>query len=104
MQMKAAGYVPDIDVVLHDVEEEQKEQPKILRVCVDCHSVIKLISKIVMREIVVRDNSRFTISRMGFVLALIIRKIQFNLFTNWSFFLQQVRVSSFRMVPKCLKN
>ncbi|XP_057812670.2 pentatricopeptide repeat-containing protein At4g02750 isoform X2 [Cryptomeria japonica] len=85
VQMKSAGYAPDTDVVLHDVEDEQKEQLlghhseklaiafglintppgtplqiiKNLRVCGDCHSVIKLISKIVAREIVVRDTNRF---------------------------------------------
>eukprot|EP01018_Ginkgo_biloba_P002768 Gb_08745 [translate_table: standard] len=84
-QMKAAGYVPDTRFVLNDVEEEQKEQIlrhhseklaiafglintsprtsiriiKNLRVCGDCHCAIKFISKIVAREIVVRDASRF---------------------------------------------
>eukprot|EP01018_Ginkgo_biloba_P009810 Gb_15639 [translate_table: standard] len=84
-QMKEAGYVPDTNFVLHDVEEEQKEHIlcyhseklaiafglinvspgtpiriiKNLRVCGDCHSAIKFISKIVMREIVVRDANRF---------------------------------------------
>eukprot|EP01018_Ginkgo_biloba_P034609 Gb_05162 [translate_table: standard] len=85
LQMKAAGYIPDTRFVLSDVEEEQKEQAlyhhseklaiafglintsprttiriiKNLRVCGDCHSAIKFISKIVAREIVVRDASRF---------------------------------------------
>eukprot|EP01018_Ginkgo_biloba_P001597 Gb_35884 [translate_table: standard] len=84
-QMKAAGYVPDTRFVLSDVEEEQKDyilchhseklaiafglintSPgtairiiKNLRVCGDCHSAIKFISKIDKREIVVRDASRF---------------------------------------------
>eukprot|EP01018_Ginkgo_biloba_P032087 Gb_22769 [translate_table: standard] len=84
-QMKMAGYVPDTRFVLNDVEEEQKEQIlhyhseklaivfglintppgtviriiKNLRVCGDCHSAIKFISKIVAREIVVRDGNRF---------------------------------------------
>jgi pentatricopeptide repeat protein len=84
-QMKEAGYVPDKDFALHDVEEEQKEHvlgyhseklavvfgllnisPEIpirviknLRVCGDCHSAIKFISKIAAREIVVRDGIRF---------------------------------------------
>eukprot|EP01018_Ginkgo_biloba_P021055 Gb_39560 [translate_table: standard] len=84
-QMKEAGYVPDTNLVLHDVEEEQKEQylchhseklaivfglistasgttiriVKNLRVCVDCHNATKYISKIVGREIVVRDAHRF---------------------------------------------
>jgi hypothetical protein len=84
-QMKELGYVPDMNFVLHDVEEEQKEDMlychseklaiafgllnttpgipirivKNLRVCGDCHSATKLISKIVSREIVVRDANRF---------------------------------------------
>eukprot|EP01018_Ginkgo_biloba_P008645 Gb_28764 [translate_table: standard] len=84
-QMKEAGYVPDINFALHDVEEEQKEHllclhseklalafglistplgvpiriKKNLRVCGDCHNAFKFISKIVGREIVVRDTNRF---------------------------------------------
>eukprot|EP01018_Ginkgo_biloba_P034522 Gb_08671 [translate_table: standard] len=84
-QMKAAGYVPDTRFVLNNVEEEQKEQIlchhseklaiafgllnthpgttiriiKNLRVCGDCHSATKFISKIVAREIVLRDANRF---------------------------------------------
>jgi pentatricopeptide repeat protein len=84
-QMKEAGYVPDTNVVLHNVEEEVKEDMlschseklaiafglinispvapiriiKNLRVCGDCHSATKFISKIVKREIVVRDANRF---------------------------------------------
>lgn len=84
-QMEAAGYVPDTKCVLHDVEEEQKKYMllyhseklaiafglintppgtsirivKNLRVCDDCHSASKYISKIVSREIVMRDTSRF---------------------------------------------
>eukprot|EP01018_Ginkgo_biloba_P012603 Gb_10903 [translate_table: standard] len=83
--MKEAGYVPDTNFVLHDVEEEHKESVlnyhseklaiafglistspgtpirifKNLRVCGDCHTAIKFISKIVGREIVVRDVNRF---------------------------------------------
>ncbi|XP_043707867.1 putative pentatricopeptide repeat-containing protein At3g23330 [Telopea speciosissima] len=84
-QMEREGYVPNTDDVLHDVEEEQKRYilcshserlaigfgiistppgttirvTKNLRVCVDCHTATKFISKIVGREIVVRDVSRF---------------------------------------------
>lgn len=83
--MKREGYVPDTSEVLHDVGEKQKKTllfghserlaiafgiistqagmtiriTKNLRVCVDCHTATKLISKIVGREIIVRDNSRF---------------------------------------------
>ncbi|KAJ4968358.1 hypothetical protein NE237_015059 [Protea cynaroides] len=84
-QMEREGYVPNTDDVLHDVEEEQKRYilcshserlaigfgiistppgttirvTKNLRVCVDCHIATKFISKIVGREIIVRDVSRF---------------------------------------------
>eukprot|EP01018_Ginkgo_biloba_P036700 Gb_40432 [translate_table: standard] len=84
-QMKEAGYVPNTNFVLHDVEEELKENmicshsekiaiafglmntipgtsiriTKNLRVCGDCHSATKFISKIVKREIIVRDANRF---------------------------------------------
>eukprot|EP01018_Ginkgo_biloba_P016207 Gb_38680 [translate_table: standard] len=84
-QMKEAGYRPNTSLVLHDVEEEQKEQflchhseklaiafglislpsgtpiriVKNLRVCVDCHTATKFISKIAGREVVLRDANRF---------------------------------------------
>lgn len=84
-QMKDAGYVPDTSFVLHDVDQEQKEIKlshhseklaiafglistpieetiqvfKNLRICGDCHNAIKYISKIVGREIIVRDVKRF---------------------------------------------
>ncbi|KAE9592541.1 putative tetratricopeptide-like helical domain, DYW domain-containing protein [Lupinus albus] len=83
-KMKELGYVPETDSALHDVEEEDKEYhlavhseklaivfailntqespiriTKNLRVCGDCHIAAKLISKIVQREIVVRDTNRF---------------------------------------------
>ncbi|KAL2906187.1 hypothetical protein RDABS01_004897 [Bienertia sinuspersici] len=83
-KMKQEGYVPDTNFVLHDVEEEQKEQNlsyhseklavafgivstppgtpikvyKNLRTCVDCHTAIKFISKITKRKITVRDSNR----------------------------------------------
>ncbi|KAL3640261.1 hypothetical protein CASFOL_015229 [Castilleja foliolosa] len=84
-RMKEEGYMPRTNYVLHDVEEEQKEQSlfyhseklavafgiistgpgtvikifKNLRTCVDCHSAIKFISSIAERKIIVRDSSRF---------------------------------------------
>uniref|UniRef100_A0A1D1XYS7 Pentatricopeptide repeat-containing protein At4g14850 n=1 Tax=Anthurium amnicola TaxID=1678845 RepID=A0A1D1XYS7_9ARAE len=84
-EMKAAGYTPDTNYALYDLEEEEKEGEvlrhseklalafglvcippgipiritKNLRVCGDCHSAIKFISGIVDREIIVRDNNRF---------------------------------------------
>jgi len=85
MKLQEVGYVPDNSSVFHDVNEEEKEiilrthseklavaygimntapgtsihVTKNLRVCADCHSVIKLIAMIVEREIVVRDSKRF---------------------------------------------
>nr|AYM00501.1 pentatricopeptide repeat protein [Salvia miltiorrhiza] len=85
IRLKDEGYQPDTNYVLHDIEEEQKEAIlsrhserlaiafglislshgipiriiKNLRVCGDCHTVIKLISKIEGREIIVRDSNRF---------------------------------------------
>lgn len=84
-EMETAGYVPDTRLVLHDVDEELKEQAlchhserlaialglistppgqpihifKNLRVCPDCHTATKFISRIVGREIVARDANRF---------------------------------------------
>ncbi|KAF5194870.1 Pentatricopeptide repeat-containing protein [Thalictrum thalictroides] len=84
-EIKKVGFVPDTDAVLHDLDEELKDQilshhseklaiafglistpenttlriMKNLRVCNDCHSAIKFISKVVGREIVVRDTTRF---------------------------------------------
>ncbi|KAG6403556.1 hypothetical protein SASPL_135781 [Salvia splendens] len=83
--LKAAGYVPDTKMALYDLEDEEKESEvwyhseklalafglialppgvpiritKNLRICVDCHSAMKFISRIVVREIIVRDNNRF---------------------------------------------
>ncbi|KAL7212638.1 hypothetical protein ACSBR2_015341 [Camellia fascicularis] len=91
-KLKEIGYVPDQRFALHDVEDEQKDVMlsyhserlaigfglistvegstitvmKNLRVCGDCHSAIKLMAKIVGREIIVRDSSRFHHFRNGF--------------------------------------
>lgn len=84
-KMKSAGYVPTTTEVLVDVDEEDKEDAlsrhseklaiafallntspgspirmaKNLRVCGDCHSAFKFLSKIYNREIVMRDRNRF---------------------------------------------
>ena len=84
-KMKREGYVSSTKLVLHDVEEEEKEHMlkyhseklavafgiltipagrpirvmKNLRVCQDCHNAIKHISKIVGRLIILRDSHRF---------------------------------------------
>ncbi len=83
--MHDVGYVPDTKFVLHDVEEEEKvfhlchhslklaiafglmstdrgtplRIVKNLRVCEDCHTSTKFISKIVKRKIIVRDANQF---------------------------------------------
>ncbi|KAJ0988446.1 hypothetical protein J5N97_006802 [Dioscorea zingiberensis] len=90
-RIKEEGYVPDTEFVLLDVEEEEKEKAlnyhseklaiayglisipapqrirviKNLRVCGDCHNAIKFISKVVAREIVLRDANRFHCFRDG---------------------------------------
>ncbi|KAJ6306762.1 hypothetical protein OIU78_021972 [Salix suchowensis] len=84
-RVKEYGYVAETSFVLHDIGEEDKENVlghhseklavafglvstregtpiqviKNLRICGDCHFVIKLISKIYDREIIVRDRVRF---------------------------------------------
>ena len=83
--MEKAGYVPMVEINLHDVEQSEKEQllyhhseklavafgliatppgapirvKKNLRVCIDCHTAFKFICKIASREIVLRDRNRF---------------------------------------------
>lgn len=84
-QMKEAGYIPETRFVLHDIDQEGKEDAllahserlavaygllsssarspirviKNLRVCGDCHTALKIISKIVGRELIIRDAKRF---------------------------------------------
>jgi hypothetical protein len=85
------GYVANLQFVLHDVEEDEKRDMlcghserlaiafgllntkpgtplqvmKNLRVCGDCHTVTKYISKIMQREILVRDANRFHLFKDG---------------------------------------
>ncbi|PSS10219.1 Pentatricopeptide repeat-containing protein [Actinidia chinensis var. chinensis] len=89
--MNKAGYVPMVEIDLHDVEKSEKELllsyhseklavafgliatppgapirvKKNLRVCLDCHTAFKFICKIVSREIIVRDINRFHHFRDG---------------------------------------
>ncbi|KAG8489098.1 hypothetical protein CXB51_017086 [Gossypium anomalum] len=85
-ELKLAGHVPDTSQVLLYIEEEEEKEAELenhnerlaiafglinteagcpirimknLRICSDCHSVTKLLSKIYSREIIMRDNSRF---------------------------------------------
>lgn len=90
-QIRAQGYVPDTRLVVKNINEEAKEeilcshseklaiaygllrtppgQPirvyKNLRVCSDCHTATKFISKVTKREIVARDAHRFHHFRDG---------------------------------------
>ncbi|KAL0373387.1 UNVERIFIED_CONTAM: Pentatricopeptide repeat-containing protein [Sesamum radiatum] len=90
-QMAKAGYVPKLEVDLHDVEKQEKELllsyhseklavafgliatppgapirvKKNLRICLDCHSAFKYICKIESREIIIRDINRFHHFRDG---------------------------------------
>jgi pentatricopeptide repeat protein len=84
-RLKKEGYCPDTSFVLHETAEEQKEAMlamhserlaltfgliatppgtplqivKNLRVCGDCHTVMKMVSAIEDRKIIMRDCSRF---------------------------------------------
>ncbi|KAK9279942.1 hypothetical protein L1049_013626 [Liquidambar formosana] len=84
-RLKLEGYRPDVTQVLVDIEEEGKESSlslhsekkavafglininkgvpihivKNLRICSDCHSFIKLVSRVYDRQIIVRDQNRF---------------------------------------------
>lgn len=84
-RLKQEGYCPNTSFVLHDMAEEQKEAMlvmhserlalafgliatppgtplqivKNLRVCGDCHMVMKMVSVIEDRVIIMRDCSRF---------------------------------------------
>ncbi|KAL0741545.1 hypothetical protein Bca4012_083058 [Brassica carinata] len=84
-KIRTLGYSPDVAGGYHDVDEEQSESnlsyhseklavayglmkttensplyvTKNVRICDDCHSAIKLISRLSNRLIVVRDSNRF---------------------------------------------
>ncbi|GMG99584.1 hypothetical protein Nepgr_001424 [Nepenthes gracilis] len=90
-KLREAGYKPDTSIVLLNVDEEEKETSltfhsekiamafglistapstpirivKNLRVCDDCHTATKLLSKIYGRSITVRDRNRFHHFREG---------------------------------------
>jgi hypothetical protein len=85
MKIRKEGYVPDMDYVLLHVDDQEREANlqyhsekialafaliqmpegatirimKNIRICGDCHSAFKYISKVYKREIVVRDTNRF---------------------------------------------
>ncbi|CAA0834948.1 Pentatricopeptide repeat-containing protein [Striga hermonthica] len=84
-RIRELGYEPETSYVLHDIGHEEKQNSlfyhseklavafglistdegstinvnKNLRICGDCHVVIKLVSKLYGREIIVRDRTRF---------------------------------------------
>ncbi|XWS71147.1 hypothetical protein CRYUN_Cryun03dG0114100 [Craigia yunnanensis] len=87
-QLKAIGYVPEISLALHDIEEEHKQEQlfhhsekmalafaitnegnlhcrsvirilKNIRICVDCHNFMKLASDFLQKEIIVGDSNSF---------------------------------------------
>ncbi|KAI3957299.1 hypothetical protein MKW92_004196, partial [Papaver armeniacum] len=91
-EIKKLGYAPETKGVVFDVEEEEKETVvgyhseklavafgfiskesgsvlrivKNIRICSDCHSAIKLVSKVFKNKIVVRDRRRFHHFEDGF--------------------------------------
>ncbi|KAI8565258.1 hypothetical protein RHMOL_Rhmol03G0245000 [Rhododendron molle] len=91
MKMRELGYVPDTKYALHDVGSDKKQHGlsthseklavvfgllklprgatvrvfKNLRICGDCHNAFKFMSKVVERDIVVRDGKRFHHFRNG---------------------------------------
>ncbi|PKA48848.1 Pentatricopeptide repeat-containing protein [Apostasia shenzhenica] len=89
--IKEVGYEPEIDSVLHELEEEEREAAlrfhseklalafglmktrgdtlirivKNLRMCGDCHAAFKFVSQVTGREMIVRDKHRFHHFRVG---------------------------------------
>ncbi|PHT30819.1 hypothetical protein CQW23_27156 [Capsicum baccatum] len=89
---QAEGYIPETKFVLRDVEEEQKQNEllyhsekiavvfgilntpngspveimKNLRICGDCHTFMKFLSKATHRKIIIRDGNRFHHFSEGF--------------------------------------
>ncbi|KAL7161919.1 hypothetical protein ACSBR2_042407 [Camellia fascicularis] len=89
--LKFAGHLPDTSEMSLDIEKEEKEnalhrhseklaiafglissKPRVtirivknLRICVDCHHVAKLVSRMYNREVTVRDKTRFHHFRNG---------------------------------------
>ncbi|KAM6599715.1 hypothetical protein CsatA_019324 [Cannabis sativa] len=90
-KMELVGYIPQTEYVLHKMTEKEKRKHlqhhserlalafaliysppikairifKNLRICGDCHNVMKLVSGITNREIVVRDNKLFHHFKFG---------------------------------------
>nr|XP_043635359.1 pentatricopeptide repeat-containing protein At5g50990 [Erigeron canadensis]XP_043635360.1 pentatricopeptide repeat-containing protein At5g50990 [Erigeron canadensis] len=92
VRIRQEGFVPVTELVLMDISEEEKEGnlnyhseklalaygilksspgseiriSKNLRTCLDCHSWLKLVSKVLKRVIIVRDRTRFHRIEDGF--------------------------------------
>lgn len=72
-RVRSQGYAPDTSCVLHDMDDGEMAAAqgaairvaKNLRVCNVCHEAAKFISKMVGREIVLRDVRRFHHFRDG---------------------------------------
>ncbi|KAL6873848.1 hypothetical protein ACP4OV_013930 [Aristida adscensionis] len=84
-KLKLAGYVPILNSIVYDVNDEEKERllmghseklalsfgllslgsrstiriVKNIRICEDCHLFMRLVSKVEPIEIIIRDNMRF---------------------------------------------
>ncbi|PRQ38606.1 putative tetratricopeptide-like helical domain, DYW domain-containing protein [Rosa chinensis] len=91
-EVKQVGYTPNTCNILVDLEEEEKKEAilwhseklalsfgligakkgscirivKNLRICEDCHTFMKLASKVYDREIIVRDRTRFHHYKHGY--------------------------------------
>ncbi|XWS13187.1 hypothetical protein CRYUN_Cryun36dG0016100 [Craigia yunnanensis] len=92
IKLTEAGYIAEIDMVVHDLENEEKEESlkvhserlavawglistdpgttltiiKNLQTCGDCHSFLKFTSKVTDRHLIVRDGQRFHHFQFGF--------------------------------------
>ncbi|TYJ44852.1 hypothetical protein E1A91_A02G013500v1 [Gossypium mustelinum] len=90
-KLTEAGYVAETDMVVHDLENEEKEESmkvhserlavawgligtepgttltiiKNLQTCGDCHSFLKFTSKVTGRHLIVRDGQRFHHFQLG---------------------------------------
>ncbi|XXG51109.1 hypothetical protein AAC387_Pa02g4957 [Persea americana] len=93
-RLKEMGYVPETSLVLHEIEEQHKEEQlyhhseklalafwlmnatattsfgcvkimKNIRICLDCHNFMKVASACIGKKIVVRDANRFHHFRDG---------------------------------------
>ncbi|GAU29108.1 hypothetical protein TSUD_58740 [Trifolium subterraneum] len=98
VQMKEAGYIAETRFVLHDIDQEGKEDAllahserlavaygllnssarspiriiKNLRVCGDCHTALKIISDLVGRELIIRDAKRKYYGEISSVIATLL--------------------------------